>query len=166
MAGFLFLMQEMQYVDQNGKAEQKDDTAQVDNRFHFPIKRFFANPLNQAKDDFRAVERGYRQQIEHGEVDADKRGDIQKPITTARRLFRGDFNRRNRSAHSVDTQLARYKLAKRTKYRSADFERIDERMPDRGEKPVFVLHGIQSVYAHRFQERVGIGGIFTIGIRR
>ena len=73
----------------------------MNHRFHFTVDGLFAYPLDNAENDFRAVERGNGKKIEHGEIHADKRRDIQKTQPAARCLLRRYADRGDRAAHAL-----------------------------------------------------------------
>lgn len=71
-----FQLKQLQQIDQYGKAEQKYEAHGVDDRFDLAVDGLAAHPFDGGKDDFRAVERGNGQEVEHGEIDADVCGDL------------------------------------------------------------------------------------------
>ena len=124
-------------------------------------------------NDFRAVERGDGQQIEHRQVDADIRRDLQKRLQTARSDFAGKANRRDRPAEGGKPQAAREQLPQHFKNGAADLEGINEGAPDRfkeleplvrrrGDHPGIALPVLRELllYADAPPEGVGIRQVF------
>ena len=78
----------MEQIDEDRKTEQGDDTDEMNDRFHLATDGLFANPFDNAKNHFATVERRNRQEVEYGEVHADKRRDIEEGQQPARRRVR------------------------------------------------------------------------------
>ena len=55
----------MQQIHQYSKPDEQNKPRRVDDCLHLAVDRFAANPFDDGKNDFRAVERGDGQQIEH-----------------------------------------------------------------------------------------------------
>ena len=69
-------------------------------RFHLSVERFFANPLDYAKNYSASVKRGDRQKIEYGKVHPYKARNLQKVVEAARFYDGGGRgNGSYRSAH-------------------------------------------------------------------
>ena len=71
----------------------------------FAVDRLSAYPFDEAEDDFGAVQRGDGQQIEHGEIDADKARDVQEGIEVIGRRFRRHADGRHRPPIELSPNL-------------------------------------------------------------
>ena len=140
----------MQYVDKNRKSKQASQPDKVDNRFDFAVERFFAYPLDNAKNHFTAVKRRHGQKVKHRQIHADQRCNIQERGKTARRRLCGYGNGRYRSAHCFNAELARQQFAQRAKYAPAELKGIYERIAYRLEKSVADSFRIERARAYRF----------------
>ena len=77
------LSNELQHVDEDGKAKDKHEADEVDHRLDLSVYGLFPYPFDNAEHDFGAVERRNGQEVEHGEVYADKRHyleGVHKPV--------------------------------------------------------------------------------------
>ena len=159
-------LKQLQHVHKHRKAQKEHEADRMDDRFRFAVDRLAAHPLDRGKDDFRAVERGNRQQVENRKVDADIGGNFQKLLQTARSDLRSQFYGADRPAERGQPQIARKQLPQDFEDRAADAERIGKRPSDRLEKSEpFIGRGINAVgktlpvlrilplYAERVPER-------------
>ena len=114
----------------------------MDDRLHLAVERFAAHPFDGAEHDLGAVQRGYGEKVEHGEVDADVRRDLEELLHAARGDLGGEAYGGDRPAEGVQPQMPRKQLPQHLENGAADAERVAERARERFEKAELITDGV------------------------
>ena len=101
------ILNKLKNIHQDRKSEDEEQPDGVNDPFHRAVDRLFTDPFDQAEQRAGTIQRGDRKEIEHREVHADKRRDLEGVTKPVAHDLRGLHDRCDRSADGVQPEFAR-----------------------------------------------------------
>ena len=132
---FFACLYELQNVHKDGEAQKEQKSDGVDDRLHLAADGLFAHPLDGGEHHLAAVDRGDGEQVEYGEVDAQKARDLQKSAQDPAGELRRQRDGGDGSPQRGQPELPREELAEHLEDGARDLEGIGEGAAERLPKP-------------------------------